>query len=70
MKAMIIKKLGSSDVFQLAEKAKPVLKPGHMLVEVKASSVNPLDTMLRSSDTPWSANLPEILHGDVAGIVT
>ena len=70
MKAMIIKKLGSSDVFQLAEKAKPVLKPGHMLVEVKASSVNPLDTMLRSSDTPWSANLPEVLHGDVAGVVT
>jgi len=70
MKAMIIKQLGSSDVFELAEKAKPTLKPGHMLVEVKASSVNPLDTMLRSSDTPWSANLPEILHGDVAGIVT
>ncbi|WP_077752202.1 zinc-dependent alcohol dehydrogenase family protein [Shewanella psychrophila] len=70
MKAMIIKQLGSSDVFQLTEKAKPVLKLGHMLVEVKASSVNPLDTMLRSSDTPWSANLPEILHGDVAGVVT
>ncbi len=70
MKAMIIKQLGSSDVFELAEKAKPTLKPGHILVEVKASSVNPLDTMLRSSDTPWSANLPEILHGDVAGIVT
>ncbi|RTR34279.1 zinc-dependent alcohol dehydrogenase family protein [Shewanella atlantica] len=70
MKAMIIKQLGSSDVFQLAEKAMPLVKSGHMLVEVKASSVNPLDTMLRSSDTPWSANLPEILHGDVAGIVT
>jgi len=70
MKAMIIKQLGSSDVFELAEKATPAMKAGHMLVEVKASSVNPLDTMLRSSDTPWSANLPEILHGDVAGVVT
>ncbi len=69
MKAMIIKEIGSSDVFQLVEKAKPTLKSGHMVVEVKATSVNPLDTMLRSIDLPWSANLPEILHGDVAGIV-
>ena len=69
MKAMIIKEIGSTDVFQLAEKAKPVAKGGHMVVEVKATSVNPIDTMLRSIELPWSANLPEILHGDVAGIV-
>ena len=69
MKAMIIKEIGSTEVFQLAEKAKPVAKAGHMVVEVKATSVNPIDTMLRSIELPWSANLPEILHGDVAGIV-
>ena len=69
MKAMIIKEIGSTDVFLLAEKAKPVAKVGHMVVEVKATSVNPIDTMLRSIELPWSANLPEILHGDVAGIV-
>lgn len=69
MQAMVIKALGTSDVFQKVEKERPKLKAGHMLVEVKATSVNPLDTMLRSSETPWSANLPEILHGDVAGIV-
>ncbi len=70
MKAMIIKEIGSTDVFQLAEKAKPVVKAGHMVVEVKATSVNPIDTMLRSIELPWSANLPEVLHGDVAGIVS
>lgn len=70
MKAMIINEIGNSDVFQIAEMANPVVKPGHMIVEVKASSVNPLDTMLRSADTPWSENLPKILHGDVAGIVS
>lgn len=69
MKAMIIKEIGSSDVFQLVEKATPTLKSGHMVVAVKATSVNPLDTMLRSINLPWSANLPEVLHGDVAGIV-
>ena len=70
MKAMVVKELGASSVFQLAERPKPIAKPGHMVVEVKASSVNPLDTMLRSIELPWSSNLPEILHGDVAGIVT
>jgi NADPH2:quinone reductase len=70
MKAMIIKEIGTTDVFQLAEKAKPVAKVGHMVVEVKATSVNPIDTMLRSIELPWSTDLPEILHGDVAGIVT
>jgi NADPH2:quinone reductase len=70
MKAMIIKEIGTTEVFQLVEKAKPVTKAGHMVVEVKATSVNPLDTMLRSIKLPWSANLPEVLHGDVAGIVS
>ncbi|KGJ87058.1 zinc-dependent alcohol dehydrogenase family protein [Colwellia psychrerythraea] len=69
MKAMIIKEIGPSDVFQRVEKVKPTAKPGHMVVEVKATSVNPIDTMLRSVELPWSTNLPEILHGDVAGIV-
>ncbi len=67
---MVIDNIGSTDVFRLAEKAKPIVKAGHMVVEVKATSVNPIDTMLRSVELPWSANLPQILHGDVAGIVT
>lgn len=70
MKAMIIKEIGTTDVFQMVEKSKPIAKPGHMIVEVKATSVNPLDTMLRSIELPWSASLPEILHGDVAGVVS
>ncbi|MBB1419548.1 zinc-dependent alcohol dehydrogenase family protein [Pseudoalteromonas sp. SG44-1] len=70
MKAMIINEIGTTEVFQLVEKAKPVAKKGHMVVEVKATSVNPIDTMLRSVELPWSANLPEVLHGDVAGIVS
>lgn len=70
MKAMVIKALGTSDVFCLEQRPIPEVKAGHMLVAVKATSVNPLDTMLRAMDTPWSENLPEILHGDVAGIVT
>ncbi|MBC7004258.1 zinc-dependent alcohol dehydrogenase family protein [Photobacterium sp. BZF1] len=69
MKAMIINSLGDANVFQQIERDKPKAKTGHLVVEVKATSVNPLDTMLRSAETPWSANLPEILHGDVAGVI-
>ncbi|MBW3695862.1 quinone oxidoreductase [Vibrio sp. T187] len=69
MKAMTITQIGDVDVFEQTEQPVPQLKPGHMIVEVKATSVNPLDTMLRSVDTPWSENLPKILHGDVAGVV-
>ncbi|USD39484.1 zinc-dependent alcohol dehydrogenase family protein [Ferrimonas sp. SCSIO 43195] len=69
MKAMILTTLGDADVLQLAERPIPTIVPGHLLIKVAASSVNPLDTMLRSADTPWSANLPEILHGDVAGTI-
>jgi len=69
MKAMVIQGKGSTDVFKRVDRVIPKVKAGHILVQVKATSVNPLDTMLRSTETPWSANLPDILHGDVAGIV-
>lgn len=69
MKAMVVRHIGSADVFESVEYPMPEVKPGHMVVEVKGSSVNPLDVMLRSSENPWSENRPEILHGDVAGVV-
>ncbi|WP_238050888.1 hypothetical protein [Psychrobacter sp. Ps2] len=52
MKAMIIKEIGTTAVFQLEEKPKPTATLGHMVVEVKATSVNPIDTVLRSVELP------------------
>ncbi|SDR22282.1 zinc-dependent alcohol dehydrogenase family protein [Pseudovibrio sp. Tun.PSC04-5.I4] len=69
MKAMILNGLGECDAFELAEINNPSVTLGHLVVKVCATSVNPLDTMLRSTETPWSENLPKVLHGDVAGIV-
>ncbi|WP_341300879.1 zinc-dependent alcohol dehydrogenase family protein [Lysinibacillus sp. FSL H8-0500] len=70
MKAQIIRSFGEPSVFQLEDISKPVLKPGHVLVEVKASSVNPIDTKVRAGAVPAVApEFPAILHGDVAGIV-
>ncbi|KOY80273.1 zinc-dependent alcohol dehydrogenase family protein [Lysinibacillus macroides] len=70
MKSQIIRAFGKPSVFQLENIPKPVLKPGHVLVEVKASSVNPIDTKVRAGVVPAVApEFPAVLHGDVAGIV-
>ena len=50
--------------------SKPKLLPGHVLIDVKATSVNPIDTKMRSGAVSAVApEFPAILHGDVAGIV-
>ncbi len=49
MKAVVYKKHGSPDVLELDEVAKPTIKDDEILVKVYASSVNPVDTIIRSS---------------------
>ena len=39
MKAMIINQFGDSNVFTLADIAKPDIKAGHVLVQVAATSI-------------------------------
>lgn len=71
MKAQIIQSFGDPSVFQLEEVSKPDLKPGHVLIQVKASSVNPIDTKVRAGAVPAvSPEFPAVLHGDVAGMVS
>ncbi|MEO9946584.1 zinc-dependent alcohol dehydrogenase family protein [Paraglaciecola sp.] len=71
MKAMIVKEFGNSDVFELAVVEKPTVKQGHVLVNIKATSINTVDTMIRQMgpDLPLSPPAPAILGMDFAGIV-
>lgn len=70
MKVQLIKKFGDPSVFELAEIAKPELKPGHVLIKVHATSVNQIDCKIRSGSVSAIApQLPAILHGDVAGVI-
>jgi len=70
MKAQVIKEFGKPDIFQEVNVEKPCLLPGHVLVKVEASSVNPLDCKIRSGVTPEIApTFPAILHGDLAGVI-
>ncbi len=66
----MIHSFGDPSVFQIEEVPVPTVIPGHVLIEVKASSVNPIDTKIRSGFVPAvSPAFPAILHGDVAGVV-
>lgn len=71
MKAMIVNKFGDHNVFELNEVETPEVKAGHVLVRIKATSVNTVDTMIRQMgpELPISPAAPAILGMDFAGIV-
>ena len=69
MQAQIVERWGDPSVFRSAEVPEPELRPGHVLVQVAATSVNPVDYKVRQHGPPFAPELPAILHGDVAGTV-
>lgn len=71
MKAMLLNAYGENAAFETGEVAKPEVKAGHVLVKIAASSVNTVDTMIRSmgKDLPLSPDTPAILGMDFAGTV-
>lgn len=71
MKAMIVNRYGDSDVFETGDIEKPIVKSGHVVVKVAATSVNTVDTMIRSmgKDLPLSPELPAVLGMDFAGTI-
>ncbi len=68
MKAMVCEQWGNPEVFTLADLPVPEPGPGQVRVKVIATSVNPVDTKIRSGRIP-GPDFPAVLHGDVAGIV-
>ena len=71
MKAMVLNQYGEAAEFQATEVSQPEVTSGHILVKVAASSVNTVDTMIRSMGEalPLSPALPAILGMDFAGTV-
>jgi NADPH:quinone reductase len=56
--------------FRLTEVAKPVPRPGEVLVRIKASGVNPLDLKIQAGQAAHARqSLPAVLGIDLAGIV-
>lgn len=67
MKAIVIESFGGVNELKMKEIDKPELKPDRLLVEVCATSVNPVDTKRRSGS--FGGSLPMIVGNDVAGKV-
>src|SRR5215813_12873525 len=56
--------------FRLAALAKPVPRPGEVLVRIKASAINPLDLKIHVGQAPHARQpLPAVLGIDLAGVV-
>ena len=70
MKAQILDRYGADSHFRLADIPQPALVPGHLLIRVAASSVNPVDYKIRLKGPAFAPDLPAVLHGDVAGYIS
>lgn len=71
MKAVIYNKYGSPDVLEVGELEKPKINEKEVLVQVHASSVNPVDWKIRNGSLKifTGKKFPKGLGGDIAGKV-
>ncbi|OIQ31255.1 MAG: quinone oxidoreductase [Alphaproteobacteria bacterium MedPE-SWcel] len=71
MKTMTLTAYGADARFQETDAPRPEAVPGHVVVSVKATSVNTIDTMIRDlgTDLPLSPALPAVLGMDFAGVI-
>jgi NADPH:quinone reductase len=69
MKAAFIEKIGAIDQITYGDLPKPKPTGAQVLVQVKAVSVNPIDTYVRSGMIPMDLPKPFILGCDLAGVV-
>ncbi|WP_309043160.1 zinc-dependent alcohol dehydrogenase family protein [Marinobacter sediminicola] len=69
MKAMVIEEFGGPEVF--VEREVKTLEPstGQVRIKVVASSVNPIETKIRSGVVKAGPEMPAILNGDVSGVI-
>src|SRR4030067_829796 len=73
MEAVQINKYGGSEVVEISKNApKPTVTQGHLLIEVNAAGVNPVDWKIREGYMQQMVQLkfPATLGGDFSGIVT
>lgn len=68
---MIINEYGENSSFDKTDIERPKTRAGHVLVRISASSVNTVDTMIRTmgADLPLSPKTPALLGMDFAGTI-
>ena len=70
MKVWITEAYSEEAVIKPATRDRTTPKTGELEIEVRATSLNPVDNKLLRHATAWNPKLPGILHCDVAGVIT
>lgn len=69
MKAVYFRRHGPAEVLEYGEQPDPVPRPGEILVDIHAASVNAADWKMRSGRYPTKVPLPHIPGRDFSGVV-
>lgn len=70
MKAILMTKVGNSEVLQMREVAQPnCMSDTELLIKLHAAGINPIDTKIRKRGTFYPDKMPAILGCDGAGVV-
>ena len=69
MKAIRVREFGDPSVMKLEDVPEPQAGAGHVLVDIKAAGVNPVDTYIRSGQYAFLPPLPYTPGSDAAGVV-
>lgn len=69
MKAAFIESVGPAEVIRYGDLPQPTVRPGTVLVQVTAMTVDPVDTYIRSGAYPLPLPFPFVVGRDMTGLV-
>ena len=69
MKAVVLEKIGGPEVLKIAEIPKPEVKPGMVLVKVRAAGINFADTLFRQGQYMMQPSFPDTPGLEAAGVI-
>jgi NADPH:quinone reductase-like Zn-dependent oxidoreductase len=70
LKAVFFRAYGPAEVLEYGERPDPVPRPGEVLVDIHAASVNAADWKMRAGHYPAKVDLPHIPGRDFSGVVS
>ncbi len=71
MKAAYLTGYGGSEVIRYGDLPDPVLQPGHVLVDVRATGINPVEIAMRAGELRKVVKykFPHVMGLDISGVV-
>ena len=69
MRALVLRRNGSTDDLDVTELPTPTPGPGDVLVRVRAAALNRVDQLLIKGYPGLSLTFPHVLDSDMAGMV-